>query len=413
MNGINTSGLTSMADSVCEEEGSNEKKLLRYMEKEITRGDVEMSGIGNDTLVGRASPHTIKKFELIEAYVASWAQILLQNPYCKGIVFIDCMCNSGVYQDEAGEIVYGTPIRVSRILRDVAGQYPKKKIYVYLNDIFLKKIDRLKKELPNESCNFKYSITSRDANERLKEIGPRLPQNKQFHYFLFYDPFEASIDWDALAPFFLSWGEVLINHMVNDPVRAVAQVKKLATKEKYEKTYLTDFETLLPYGTDREAYERRIAEIINSLTRANQRKCYVATFPFFNSQNSLQYDLIHYTSNAKGFELFKTTAWKTFGGRSSIKHTHGDEHQYVLGFDGTADVKVRVDEKCLCIMDITDYLQHCFKGRKDVPLNEIWGVLKQHPIFPASGYKREIKEDLKCRYGAVVSNSTISFEDRG
>ena len=39
----------------------------------------------------------------------------------KGIVFIDCMCNSGIYHDENGETVYSTPIRVSRILRDVAG----------------------------------------------------------------------------------------------------------------------------------------------------------------------------------------------------------------------------------------------------------------------------------------------------
>lgn len=366
-----------------------------------------------DTLVSRASLHTIKKFELVEAYVTSWAQKLLQNSYCKGIVFIDCMCNSGVYRDEAGNTVYGTPIRVAKILRNVAGQYPKKKVFVYLNDFSPEKIERLKIELPKASSNFKYSITSRDANELLKEIGPKLPQKRQLHYFLFYDPFEASIDWGALAPFFQSWGEVLINHMVNDSVRAVTQVKRLAAKEKYEKTYLADFETLLPYGADRKAYEERIAEIINLLTSGNQRKCYVASFPFFNSQNSLQYDLIHFTSNLHGFELFKMTAWKTFGGKSSIKHICGDERQYVLGFDGTGEIKVQTDEKCYCIMDITDFLQQCFKGRKNVLLNDVWETLAQHPIFPASGYKREIKEDLKCRYGAVVRRNTISFEDRG
>lgn len=83
----------------------------------------------------------------------------------------------------------------------------------------------------------------------------------------------------------------------------------------------------------------------------------------------------------------------------------------MLGFDGSGDVRVQADEKCYCIMDITDYLQHCFKGRKNVSLNEVWEVLKQHPIFPASGYKREIKEDLKCRYGAIISSNTISFEE--
>ena len=72
--------------------------------------------------ISLARAHTIKKFELIKKYVETWAQKLLNTRACKGIVFIDCMCNSGIYHDENGETVYGTPIRVSRILRDVAGQ---------------------------------------------------------------------------------------------------------------------------------------------------------------------------------------------------------------------------------------------------------------------------------------------------
>lgn len=216
-----------------------------------------------------------------------------------------------------------------------------------------------------------------------------------------------------MAPFSLSWGEVLINHIVNDPVRAVTQVKTSTAREKYEKTYLTDFETLLPCGANKKAYEDRIAEIIALLASGNQRKCYVASFPFFNSQNSLQYDLIHYTSNQIGFELFKKMAWKTFGGKSSIKHTHGDEKQYVLDFDGTGGVRAQADERCYCVMDIADYVQHYFRGRKNVLLTEVWEILGQHPIFPSDGYRREIKEDLKRRYGDVISNTTISFTDRG
>lgn len=149
---------------------------------------------GDDALISHASLHTIKKFELVESYIKVWAQKLLQNPYCKDIVFIDCMCNSGLYHDENGNIVYGTPIRVSRILRDAAGQYPTKHIYVYLNDISPIKIARLKEELPKESNNFKYGINSEDANELLKRIGPKLSEKRQLHYFLFYDSFDASID---------------------------------------------------------------------------------------------------------------------------------------------------------------------------------------------------------------------------
>ena len=172
-----------------------------------------MSSSNNSVIISKASPHTIKKFELIESYVKSWAQKLMQNNYCNGIIFIDCMCNSGVYHDENGNEEFGTPIRVSKILRDVAGQYPNKKVFVYLNDNSEEKIVELKKHLPNESSNFRYSITSKDGNVLLKEIGGKLSKSRRLHFFLLYDPYDASIDWTALAPFFRSWGEVLINHM--------------------------------------------------------------------------------------------------------------------------------------------------------------------------------------------------------
>ena len=47
-------------------------------------------------IISKASPHTIKKFELIEEYIKSWAQKLLLTESCNGLIFIDCMCNSGV-----------------------------------------------------------------------------------------------------------------------------------------------------------------------------------------------------------------------------------------------------------------------------------------------------------------------------
>lgn len=88
----------------------------------------------SDELIGKASPHTIKKFELVEKYIQTWVQKLMNNQYCNGVIFIDCMCNSGVYVDDNGDTVFGTPIRVAKILRDAAWQYPDKSIQLYFND---------------------------------------------------------------------------------------------------------------------------------------------------------------------------------------------------------------------------------------------------------------------------------------
>ena len=119
-----------------------------------------------------------------------------------------------------------------------------------LSEYSEEKIVELKKHLPNESSNFRYSITSKDGNVLLREIGDKLSKSKRLHFFLLYDPYDASIDWTALAPFFRSWGEVLINHMVNDSIRAIRQVKTPKAMQKYEETYLSTFENLLPCGSD-------------------------------------------------------------------------------------------------------------------------------------------------------------------
>lgn len=99
-----------------------------------------MSSSNNDKIISDAHPHTIKKFELIETYIKSWAQKLMLLDSCSGIIFIDCMCNSGVYKSDEGEIVYGTPIRVANALLDVARTYPHKQVQLYLTIIIKRKL---------------------------------------------------------------------------------------------------------------------------------------------------------------------------------------------------------------------------------------------------------------------------------
>ena len=365
-----------------------------------------------DEIISKASPHTIKKFELIEKYVETWAQKLLQNEYCSGLVFIDCMCNSGEYVDNGGARVYGTPVRVAKYLRDVAGQYPRKQIDLFFNDLSSAKTEHLSSLMPQTKSNFHYHISTEDGNELLRRIGKKLPQYGSLHYLLVYDPFEATIDWNAIMPFLNNWGEVIINHMVMDSSRAIKMVRSPEAINKYEKTYLKEIEELIPFGSDKAAYEHRIEEIINVLHRNNSRKYYIAAFPFFNEKNSIVYNLIHCTSNIKGFKLYKQSAWQTFGGKSSTKNTHGSENQLVIDFEGTGQIKTQTDEFCYYIKDIAEYLQTVFNGREQVPLNEIWSVLDDHPIFPSDGFKPQIKKELKQYHGAVESKGRISFMDR-
>ncbi len=357
------------------------------------------------SVISKASPHTIKKFELIEAYTKSWAQKLLLNDSCNSLVFIDCMCNSGMYTDNTGQSVKGTVIRVSEALLEAARTYTNKSIQVYLNDNDKAKVDELKKHLPQDERNFKIVTSCSDANELLRTIGPQLYGTGHLHYLLLYDPYDANIDWEALLPFFRNWGEVIINHMVSDPIRAITIAKKKTTKEKYEKTYLEDFEKLMPYGSNKTAYEARVEEIINSLK--GFRRYYVSAFPFYNTQNSLVYNLIHCTSNKEGFKLYKKSAWKVFGAQSSTKQSAENRQ---LSFEFSSGITMEKDESCLHVIDIAEYLCRSLKGRQRVSLDEMWKLLDEHPIFPSEGFRNEIKYELtsyfKAKTEQVVNDKT-------
>ena len=357
---------------------------------------------GKQEVICKASPHTIKKFELIEEYIKAWAQKLMLFDSCNTLVFIDCMCNSGIYiNDLTGQLVKGTPVRVANALLEVARTYPQKNVEIYLNDIDSARVEELRKHLPTDERNFHIIILNQDASEFLKTIGPQLCHAEHLHYFLLYDPYDASIDWEALFPFFRNWGEVLINHMVSDPVRAITQAKHTAAKEKYENTYIADFEKLVPYGSNKSAYERRVKEIITTLK--GSRKYYVAAFPFYNSQNSQVYSLLHCTSNEEGFKLYKRCAWKVFGGQSSTKHLHGDQDQLVmdLGSNTNGVISTKTDESCFTVRDIAKYLSREFSGCQNVSLDSLWRHLDHHPIFPSDGFRKEIKDELKSMYGVM------------
>lgn len=355
------------------------------------------------SVISKASPHTIKKFELIEEYIKSWAQKLLLTESCNGLIFIDCMCNSGVYTDNAGQLVKGTAVRVSEALREAARTYTQKNIHIYLNDKDKARVDELKKHLPQDERNFKIVTSCSDAHELLRTIGPQLYGTGHLHYFLLYDPYDATIDWEALLPFFRNWGEVMINHMVSDPVRAISSAKKKTTKVKYENTYLEDFEKLVPYGSDKTAYEARVEEIINSLKGA--RRYYISAFPFYNTQNSLVYNLIHCTSNKEGFKLYKRSAWKVFGAQSSTKHSVENRQ---LSFNFLGEIAEEEDESCLHVIDIAKYLQRSFRGRKQVPLDEMWELLDNHPIFPSEGFRNEVKGNLTGFFDAKIEQIVSS-----
>lgn len=198
--------------------------------------------------------------------------------------------------------------------------------------------------------------------------------------------------------------------MVSDSIRGVKESKSQKARNKYEKTYQESIEQLILSGNSRQVYEQRIKEIIMQLN--HNKKCYIASFPFFNSKNALLYNLIFVTKNMKGFSLFKTTAWKTFGGQSSNKKLK-DLYQYTLNLDSDEcdSLIYNVDENCYTLLNVCDYIKSYYKGELEVPFTDIWTLLDNHPIFPSDGYKTEIKKELKNDPSLKVKRYTMEFRE--
>ena len=370
-------------------------------------------------IITEAKPHTIKKFELIERYVDEWARKILGyngkdgRNGSKGVIYIDCMCNSGVYRDSlSGEIIDGTALRVVKKLNEIIKNYPSKEAVVIFNDINQDRIQLLKDKIAeiNLESNMIVSYSQEDCDAFLSHLDYK-SFTAQHNTLLVYDPDNVSLNWETISPFLNRWGEVIINHMISDTKRGVAQAKKSAVIQRYQKSYQkNDIHEVIEMAKDKEQLRASIISIIQSSTHFKTNNQYIASFSFYNQTNGLLYDLIHCCTNIKGFVLMKKVAWKTFGDKSSLKNTYGNELQLQLDLNGDGVVDSPTDEDCYFIKDIAKYIYNKYKHDNPLYLKTIYADLDEHPVFPSDGYKNDIKDALRSTYGAEFHrDGTVKF----
>lgn len=348
--------------------------------------------------ITKISPHTVKKFELIEKYVDEWARKILGFngtnglPGSKGIIYIDCMCNSGIYEVD-GNTVEGTALRVAKKLNEIISNYPGKEAILIFNDLLSERVEVLRTEIEKANLNnIIVSYNNGDCDVFLKGLNLSDYQQR-YNTLLLYDPYKADIDWSAVKPFLNCWGEVIINHMSFDTTRGISQAKKQAVISRYEETYQSNISQLL--STDKAGLDNIVVSIIRNNVNKDSSGYYVSLAPFYNRTNGKLYSLIHCSSNVEGTKLYKKITWKTFGDKSSMKNTHGAEAQLMLDLDGTGFVDTPTNDQCYYVQDIAKYIYEKYNTRGEVELSEIYADLDVHPIFPSDGYKDAIKRELK------------------
>ena len=359
----------------------------------------------NECCVSTAHPHTIKKFELIEKYVDEWARKILGCKLSRGVLFIDCMCNSGVYYDDSGNLIDGTALRVVKHLNSIIPNYPDKKAIVCLNDNDPAKIDMLKNELSKiNHRNIQIFIGVNDCDQLLEWV-----DTKKFRYFntlLIYDPYKAEINWAAISKYLNIWGEVIINHMVSDTTRGAKLAKKDEVIARYEQTYERSIGDICAVGNDRDKLNQIIIETLKKHITNASREHFLASVPFYNTRNGQVYNIIHCCSNIKGHILFKKIVWQIFGGKSSMKSSQNIEGQLAFGI-GNHQIETVTDESCYSVDDIAKYIYNKYHEYGSVNLGQIYTDLDHHPIFPSDGFKTKIKKSLSVIYKCTFPNKEI------
>ena len=365
--------------------------------------------------ITKISPHTVKKFELIEKYVDEWARKILGikgvngMPGSKGVIYIDCMCNSGLYEVD-GNIVEGTALRVAKKLNEIISNYPGKEAILIFNDLLPERVELLRSEIEKANLsNIIVSYSNGDCDVFLKGLNLSGYQ-QSYNTLLLYDPYNASIDWSAIKPYLNRWGEVIINHMSSDTTRGISQAKKQDVIARYEETYQSDISQLL--NTDKAGLDNIVVSIIRNNINKGSSGYYVSLAPFYNRTNGKLYSLIHCSANIEGTKLYKKVTWKTFGDKSSMKNTHGVEEQFVLDFNGDGFLNTVTDEDCYYVKDIAKYIFEKYSTLGRVSLDVMYKDLDVHPIFPSDGYKNEIKAELKDRYYVRATREEIIFSQK-
>ncbi|MBQ7366285.1 MAG: three-Cys-motif partner protein TcmP [Spirochaetaceae bacterium] len=359
----------------------------------------------DNNIITNAAPHTVKKFELIETYVDEWARKILGFPESKGVIYIDCMSNSGEYYDEQNNVIEGTAIRVAKRLNEIIVNYENKKAILIFNDLNKNRVEHLENKINELKLkNIDITYHSEDCNSFLQGLNSN--GWKEYNTLLLYDPYRASINWEAIKPFLNRWGEVIINHMVYDTPRGVTQAKKRNVIERYEETYQRDLASLIE--TDKSELDRIIVSIIKNNLQRTDSQYFISLAPFYNRTNGKMYSLIHCTSNIQGIKLYKRVTWKIFGDKSSLKKNHGVPNAPCLDFGAEFELENIPDAECYTISDIAKYIYEIYKTRGTISLREIYADLDSHPIFPSDGYKNEIKSALK-RFGVQIMKDSIEF----
>lgn len=277
--------------------------------------DFKLIANKNGKCLDEAKLHTQYKIKYIKDYVRRWLNVAV-NSRQRNIVFIDSMCNAGIYKNG----VKGTCIEVIELFIEYAKKNQAKQFYVFLNDYDQDKIMVLKELISNYNTpnNLRINITDKDVVKYLTLLIEKNIFSNSCFTLLYTDPYNFGIPnlLTTIKTFIDKfYCELLFNYFSSDVTR---NKNNTSAKNKISKIKNELSSVITDINIDDDENKEILNKLISTYKDTKNIK-YSFAYRFNNTNNAELYYIIFFTPNKRGLELIKESIWKVFNGEKSFK----------------------------------------------------------------------------------------------
>lgn len=269
----------------------------------------------NEKYLDEAKLHTQYKIKYIKDYVRRWLNVAV-NYRQKNIVFIDSMCNAGIYKNG----IKGTCIEIIELFIEYAKENQSKQFYVFLNDYDKDKIRVLNELISNYNMpnNLKINIKDKDVVEYLSLLIEKNTFSNSCFTLLYTDPYNFGIPnlLTTIKTFIDKfYCELLFNYFSSDVTR---NKNNISAKNKMSKIKNELSSVITDINIDDDKNKEILNKLISTYKNTKNIK-YSFAYRFNNTNNTELYYIIFFTPNKRGLELIKESIWEVFNGEESFK----------------------------------------------------------------------------------------------
>ena len=263
-------------------------------------------------LFDKKKEQTSKKVEFIKKYIELYLYVQLHRDEIRNIIFIDSMCNAGIYED--GDLC--SSMEVLSLFIQNANKFPRCNFYLIVNDKNLKRVACTEwlfykiRTLCGDYVNIKFYKFNEDVNDfltqfdELKDIG--INKGKENAMILFVDPYNfRSVKFENIISFLNDrYCELFYNVFSSDFTRNKAKYANNGDVLGFPSKY--DAEALIKNIRDRLKITKHIK--------------YCFSYTFKTKKRNTLYHIVYATPNGKGLKKLKEAIVDVF--HDNIEHVN-------------------------------------------------------------------------------------------